>query len=208
MNTKLTAPLAILATGAALFAAGCGDDEKETAAAPAATTMSDDKMSDDKMSSDKMSDDKMSKEGVEVGGAMMSPSKNVVENASKAPNLTTLVAAVKAADLVETLSGKGPFTVFAPDNDAFDALPAGTLDDLLKPENKKTLTSILTYHVVPGTYAASDLKDGQELTTVNGETLTVSVKDGTVKVGDATVTQADVFQSNGVAHVIDTVLQP
>ncbi len=148
------------------------------------------------------------KEAVEVGGEMMYPDKNVVENASNAPNLTTLVSAVKAAGLVETLSGKGPFTVFAPDNDAFAKLPKATLTDLLKPENKKTLTSILTYHVVPGTYAASDLKDGQELTTVNGEKLKVSVKDGVVKVGDATVTQADVFQSNGVAHVIDTVLQP
>ncbi len=94
---------------------------------------------------------------------------------------------------METLSGDGPFTVFAPDNAAFDKLPKATLTDILKPENKQQHTDILTYHVVPGTYAASDLSDGQELKTVNGETLTVSIKDGAVKVGDATVTQADVF---------------
>lgn len=195
MPNKLTTSIAILATGGALFVAGCGDDENTAsnggsdAAAvttPAATEQ----------------------QPVEVGGEMMYPDKNVVENASAAPNLSTLVAAVKAAGLVETLSGDGPFTVFAPDNAAFDKLPKATLTDLLKPENKQQLTDILTYHVVPGTYAASDLSDGQELKTVNGETLTVSVKDGAVKVGDATVTQADVFQSNGVAHVIDTVLQP
>lgn len=206
MQKPVTTSLAVLAAGAALFVAGCGDDKSESAKssdAAAQTSMKDDAMKDDAMSGDSMKHD-----SVKVGGAVMSPDKNVVENASNAPNLTTLVAAVKAAGLVETLSGKGPFTVFAPDNDAFDKLPKATLTDLLKPENKKDLTAILTYHVVPGTYAASDLSDGQELTTVNGEKLKVSVKDGVVKVGGATVTQADVFQSNGVAHVIDTVLQP
>jgi uncharacterized surface protein with fasciclin (FAS1) repeats len=200
MPNKLTTSFAVLATGAALFVAGCGDDDNTASNSGASDTAAMTTPAADSMSSDK--------QPVEVGGEMMYPDKNVVENASNAPNLSTLVSAVKAAGLVETLSGEGPFTVFAPDNDAFDKLPKATLTDLLKPENKKQLTDILTYHVVPGTYAASDLTDGQELKTVNGETLKVSVKDGTVKVGDATVTQADVFQSNGVAHVIDTVLQP
>ncbi len=198
MPNKLTTSFAVLATGAALFVAGCGDDETTTSNSggdtAAVTTPAADAATE--------------KQPVEVGGAMMSPDKTIVENASAASNLSTLVAAVKAADLVETLSGEGPFTVFAPDNAAFEKLPEATLADLLKPENKQQLTDILTYHVVPGTAAASDLTDGQELETVNGEKLTVSIKDGVVKVGDATVTQADVFQSNGVVHVIDTVLQP
>ncbi len=157
---------------------------------------------------------------VEVGGAAMSPSKTIVENASAAPNLTTLVAAVKAAGLVETLSSAGPFTVFAPTNDAFAKLPAGTVDELVKPENKETLTKILTYHVVAGKLAAADVLAAIEagggkatLTTVAGETLTAAVVDGKVvltdaKGGTSTVTQTDVFQSNGVVHVIDTVLMP
>ncbi len=204
MPKTLATSLAVLATGAALFVSGCGDDEKDTSSAGSGS------MATETTPADSMSGDSSAsgKEPVEVGGEMMYPEKNVVENASNAANLTTLVAAVKAAGLVETLSGEGPFTVFAPDNDAFAKLPKATLESLLKPENKKQLTDILTYHVVPGTYAAADLKDGQELETVNGEKLAVSVKDGEVKVGDATVTQADVFQSNGVAHVIDTVLQP
>ena len=175
----------------ALFVAGCGDD-------------SDSKSDDASMKKD---------DSVMVGGAAMLASKNVVENASKASNLTTLVAAVTAADLVETLSGDGPFTVFAPDNDAFAKVDKTTLDTLLKPENKEQLASILTYHVVPGTLAAEDLKDGDKLTTVNGGELMVGVDGDTVTLTDAnggvsTVTQADVFQSNGVAHIIDTVLMP
>lgn len=146
--------------------------------------------------------------GVMVGGSMMLPSQTLVENASTADNLTTLVAAVQAADLVETLSGSGPFTVFAPPNSAFEALPAGTVETLLEPENKGQLTSVLTYHVVPGRLSASDLQDGQMLTTVNGAQLKVSVANGMVMVGGATVTQADVYASNGVAHVIDRVLVP
>ena len=122
--------------------------------------------------------------------------------------LTTLVAAVQAADLVETLSGPGPFTVFAPTDAAFGKLPDGTVATLTQPENKGQLTSILTYHVVPGRLTASDLRDGQMLTTVNGAQLEVSIDGGTVMVGGATVTQANVFASNGVAHVIDTVLMP
>lgn len=155
-----------------------------------------------------------------VGGAAMYPNKTIVENASTAKNLTTLVAAVKAAGLVDTLSGTGPFTVFAPTNDAFAKLPKGTVDTLLKPENKAKLTQILTYHVVPGTYTASQLtaaakKDGgsSTLTTVQGEKLTVKLSEGKVwavdaKGGKAAVTTADVGQSNGVVHVIDSVLMP
>ncbi|HEX7366238.1 MAG TPA: fasciclin domain-containing protein [Pelobium sp.] len=147
-------------------------------------------------------------EGVMVGGAMMVPSKNIVENAAGSSEHTTLVAAVKAANLVETLSGTGPFTVFAPTNAAFDALPAGTVEELLKPENQAKLSKILTYHVVAGAYKAADLKDGMELTTVEGEKLKVSIKDGVVMVDDAKVTTADVISSNGVTHVIDAVLMP
>lgn len=200
MRKSLASSFAVLGVSASLFAAGCGDDE---------TTESNSSGNEAAMSSSP--DSSMSggdKEAVEVGGELMYPDKNVVENASNAPNLTTLVSAVTAADLAETLSGEGPFTVFAPDNDAFAKIPKADLDELLKPENKEKLAGILTYHVVPGTLAADDLKDGDELTTVNGEKLMVSVEGDSVKVGDATVTQADVFQSNGVAHVIDTVLMP
>jgi uncharacterized surface protein with fasciclin (FAS1) repeats len=150
---------------------------------------------------------------VMVGGAPMYPSKNIVENAVNSKDHTTLVAAVKAAGLVDTLSSKGPFTVFAPTNAAFGKLPAGTVDTLVKPESKATLTKILTYHVVPGKLNAADLKDGQKLKTVEGEELTVKASDGKVMIVDAkggssTVTIADVNQSNGVIHVIDTVLMP
>jgi uncharacterized surface protein with fasciclin (FAS1) repeats len=155
-----------------------------------------------------------------VGGAAMLPSKTIVENASAASNLTTLVAAVKAAGLVDTLSGPGPFTVFAPTNDAFAKLPAGTVDTLVKPESKDQLTKILTYHVVPGDMSAAALMEAikagggkAELTTVQGEKLTATMSGGNViltdaKGGTATVTQADVKQSNGVVHVIDSVLMP
>lgn len=143
-----------------------------------------------------------------VGGAAMYPSKDIVSNVSNASNLTTLVAAVKAADLVTTLQGPGPFTVFGPDNNAFAKLPAGTVDTLVKPENKSKLTSILTYHVVPGIYKTSDLKDGQMLKTVNGQDLKVTVKDGKTMINGAMIETPNVLQSNGVAHVIDTVLMP
>ena len=145
-------------------------------------------------------------QGVMVGGANMVPSKNIVENAANSSDHTTLVAAVKAAGLAETLSGAGPFTVFAPTNEAFNKLPAGTVDNLLKPEMKNDLTSILTYHVVPGAFKAADLKDGQKLKTVQGKELTVSIKDGKVMIDGATVTVADVVSSNGVTHVIDAVV--
>jgi len=147
-------------------------------------------------------------QGVMVGGAMMVPSKNIVENAAASSDHTTLVAAVQAAGLAETLSGSGPFTVFAPTNAAFEKLPAGTVDNLLKPEMKADLTKILTYHVVSGALKAADLKDGQKLKTVQGEELTVSIKDGKVMIDGANVTIPDVVSSNGVTHVIDAVVMP
>lgn len=156
-----------------------------------------------------------------VGGKEMYPTKNIIENAVNSADHTTLVAAVKAAGLVETLEGAGPFTVFAPTNQAFDKLPAGTVDTLLKPENKATLTKVLTYHVVAGRLSKSDLmkkiKEGNgsaELTTVEGGKLWVTLHDGKhimlkdEKGGTALVTIANVFQSNGVIHVIDTVVMP
>jgi uncharacterized surface protein with fasciclin (FAS1) repeats len=150
---------------------------------------------------------------VMVGGAAMFPSKNIIQNAVNSKDHTTLVAAVKAAGLVETLEGKGPFTVFAPTNAAFGKLPAGTVDTLVKPENKATLTKILTYHVVPGKLAASDLTEGKKLKTAEGEELSVKLKDGKVwivdaKGGTSMVTITNVNQSNGVIHVVDTVLMP
>jgi uncharacterized surface protein with fasciclin (FAS1) repeats len=134
--------------------------------------------------------------------------KDIVDVASGSADHSTLVAAVKAAGLVETLKGAGPFTVFAPTNAAFSALPAGTVDGLLKPEKKDDLTKILTYHVVSGVVKAADLKDGQKIKTVQGGELTVSIKDGKVMINGANVTSADLASSNGVIHVIDAVLMP
>lgn len=155
-----------------------------------------------------------------VGGAAMYPSKNIVENAVNSKDHTTLVAAVKAAGLVDTLASKGPFTVFAPTNAAFSKLPAGTVETLVMPENKAALTNILTYHVVPGRLTAANLaasvKKGRGkamLTTVQGKRLTVS-KHGQgwmltdAKGGTAMITVPNVMQSNGVIHVVDTVLMP
>ena len=163
----------------------------------------------DKMMKSEMSGDKT----VMVGGAPMYRTKNIVENAVNSKDHTTLVAAVKAAGLVDTLASKGPFTVFAPTNTAFGKLPAGTVDSLVKPENKAMLTKILTYHVVPGKLNAADLTDGKKLKTVEGETLTVKLDGKKVwivdaKGGTSAVTIADVNQSNGVIHVVDTVLMP
>ena len=139
--------------------------------------------------------------------------QTIVDAASANENFSTLVAAVKAAELVETLSGEGPFTVFAPTNAAFDKLPEGTLDSLLLAENKETLKSILTYHVVSGEVLSSQLSDGQVVTTVNGADLTVEISEGMVYLVDvmgnrATVTQADIKVDNGVIHAIDTVVMP
>lgn len=157
---------------------------------------------------------------VEVGGAPMYPSKNIVENAVNSKDHTTLVAAVQAAGLVETLQSAGPFTVFAPTNEAFGKLPAGTVETLLKPENKGDLAGVLTYHVIAGKFNASDVVAGIKANkgkftakTVNGGSLTFTQEGKNVIVTDtngnkATVTIADVNQSNGVIHVIDTVLLP
>src|ERR1700722_12678603 len=155
-----------------------------------------------------------------VGGHEMSPSKNIIQNAVNSDDHTTLVAAVKAAGLVETLEGPGPFTVFAPTNEAFAKLPAGTVDTLLKPENKDQLTKVLTYHVVAGKMSSNDLKNKikegygtAELTTVQGEKLEAMMQGSNIvlkdaKGGTATVTIPNVMQSNGVIHVIDSVLLP
>ncbi|WP_309646481.1 fasciclin domain-containing protein [Phenylobacterium sp.] len=157
---------------------------------------------------------------VMVGGAAMYPSKNIVENAVNSKDHTTLVTAVKAAGLVDTLSSAGPFTVFAPTNAAFGKLPAGTVETLVKPESKATLTKVLTYHVVPGRLSGADLSAKVKagggkamLKTVEGESLTVMAMGGGLVVHDAKggtskVTIADVNQSNGVIHVVDTVLMP
>ena len=133
---------------------------------------------------------------------------NIVETAVANGSFNTLVAAVKAAGLVETLSGTGPFTVFAPVDAAFDALPAGTVDTLVKPENKAQLTGILTYHVVAGKVMSSDLTDGMTATTVNGQTVTFKLTGGKVMVNDAEVIIADVDTDNGVVHAINAVLMP
>ncbi len=162
----------------------------------------------------------MNDKPVTVGGAPMYGTKNIIQNAVNSKDHTTLVAAVKAAGLVDTLQGPGPFTVFAPTNKAFEKLPKGTVETLLKPENKEKLSAILTYHVVAGRLSAKDLmeaakKDGgqHKLKTVEGEELTISAKDNTITVWDSkgnqsTITIQNVFQSNGVIHVVDSVLLP
>jgi uncharacterized surface protein with fasciclin (FAS1) repeats len=166
----------------ALGASACGDDES-AATSPAATATPEPTST------------------AESG-------ENIVALAQATPELSTLVEAVTAADLVETLQGDGPFTVFAPTNDAFAAVGEDALADLLKPRNRDQLASVLTYHVVPGELKAADLQDGQTLETAQGDSLQVSIDGDQVKVGDATVAQADVEASNGVVHVIDTVLMP
>ena len=158
---------------------------------------------------------------VMVGGESMYPLKNIIENAVNSKDHTTLVAAVKAAGLVETLQGKGPFTVFAPVNNAFEDLPTGTVENLLKPENKSTLGSVLTYHVIPGKVTYDDLitaikkgKGNTSMKTVQGQELTfmmngihnITVKDATGSI--ANITTYDVMQSNGVIHVLDKVVMP
>ena len=155
-----------------------------------------------------------------VGGAKMYATKDIVDNAVNSADHTTLVAAVKAAGLVDTLKGPGPFTVFAPTNEAFGKLPAGTVETLVKPENKATLTKILTYHVVAGRLSAAQIKKmvkanggSAMLKTVQGDSLTATMDGGDLVVkdekgGEAHITIANVFQSNGVIHVVDSVLQP
>jgi uncharacterized surface protein with fasciclin (FAS1) repeats len=190
MSSRL--PLIVLLSASALAMAGAGPGQAQT----------------------------MQEKTVMVGGAAMYPSKTIVENAVNSKDHTTLVAAVKAAGLVDTLNGPGPFTVFAPTNAAFAKLPAGTVDTLLKPENHDMLVKVLTYHVVPGRVTAADLRSmisqgggKAELKTVEGETLTAKMMGKHLvlvdaKGGVATVTQPDVMQSNGVIHVTDTVSMP
>ena len=162
----------------------------------------------------------MKEQTVTVGGAPMYPSKNIIQNAMNSKDHTTLVAAVKAAGLVDTLQGSGPFTVFAPTNAAFQKLPAGTVDSLLKPQMKEKLTAVLTYHVLPGRLSVRDLWEASnkgggkaKFKTVEGEELTVEFKGQALTIRDAKgnasrVTIQNVFQSNGVIHVIDSVLMP
>ncbi len=185
-----------------LLAAGCGNkaDNQDSMMKDEAMVKNDATATNDSM---------MNEAGVEVGGAMMVPSKDIVDNASNASNVTTLVTAVKAAGLVETLKGEGPFTVFAPTNDAFAKLPAGTVETLVKPESKEMLTKILTYHVVAGRYLAKDLKDGMTLKSVQGQTLLIGNKNGVITVNGTTMVQTqDVISKNGVTFVIDSVLMP
>ncbi len=205
----------VMAAAAALTIGACSKAEDDTA-------MTNDIVMDDEMAMDNgaMGDTNgmAGTAPVMVGGAEMLPTKTIVENASLSADHTTLVAAVKAAGLVETLSGPGPFTVFAPTNAAFGKLPAGTVDGLLKPAAKADLAKVLTYHVVSGTMTAaqisSAIKAGNgkaELTTVQGDKLTATEAGGKVTLTDAKggksiVTQTDVTQSNGVVHVVDTVL--
>jgi uncharacterized surface protein with fasciclin (FAS1) repeats len=201
---KMTAP-AVLVSGLVLFLGACATDNSASNAAPEAPAAA---------------PVQAAETSVMVEGAAMSASKNIVENAANSADHTTLVAAVKAAGLVETLSGPGPFTVFAPTNAAFAKLPAGTVDTLLKPENKPTLTNILTYHVVAGKVSAADVLAAIQagggkaaLKTVSGGTITASLAGDKVIITDANgaasqVTIADAMQSNGVIHVVDQVLLP
>ena len=201
--------LAALVAASALTLASCGNDKTAETTTTTATTNPADSVA--AMAGDSA---RMAKpEGVMVDGVAMTADKDIVDNAAGAKSVSTLVAAVKAAGLVETLKGAGPFTVFAPTNAAFDKLPKGALEGLLKPESKAKLAGVLTYHVIAGRLVAADLKDGQELTTVNGAKLKVTVKDGKVMVSNgkdapATVQIADVISSNGVTHVIDGVVLP
>ncbi len=192
----------LVASASLVMLASCGESKTtETTTTDAMATDTSAKMSDATTTTTE-------EQGVMVGGAKMVASKNIVENAAGSADHTTLVAAVTAADLATTLSGAGPFTVFAPTNEAFNKVPKSTLDALMTPAKKADLTNILTYHVVPGALMAADLKDGQKLKTVQGKELTVSVKEGKVMIDGATVTIPDVVSSNGVTHVIDGVVMP
>jgi uncharacterized surface protein with fasciclin (FAS1) repeats len=205
-----------LAATAALALAGCSQAPADDADAMASDTAA----TDTAMADTAMAGDDTMGENPMVGGVAMMGEKTIVENASAAPNLTTLVGAVKAAGLAETLAGPGPFTVFAPTNDAFAKVPKATVDMLMMPANKAKLAKVLTYHVVPGTMTAADLAkaitDGggkAMLTTVAGEKLTLTMAGDMIKIAGmggstAMVSTADVMQSNGVVHVIDGVLTP
>ncbi|WP_312784714.1 fasciclin domain-containing protein [Brevundimonas sp.] len=208
MKITRTATLATVSVAALLALAACGDSTK-VEKAPA-----------DAMPAEPAAMTPMTTEPM-VGGVAMNPADNIVANASKAPNLTTLVAAVQAAGLATTLQGAGPFTVFAPDNAAFEKIPAATREGWMQPAQKAALTKVLTYHVVPGRVTAADIAaDAQRsggtatLATVQGDKLMIKDVGGgkwtitDAKGGTSTITQADVGQSNGVVHVIDTVLMP
>ena len=199
---SLPLKLGALGVVAILSLAACGSDGSDSSPAASsddtATTMADDTAT---TMADEMADDDMAEMGT------------IVDVASGNEDFSTLVAAVQAADLVDTLSGDGPFTVFAPTNEAFDALPDGTLDTLLDPANKDQLAAILTYHVVAGKVMAADLSDGQEVETVQGGTLTVGIDGDAVTLTDengatVNVTATDIEASNGVIHVIDGVVTP
>lgn len=185
MKLKRRTALVAVAAAAALTLVGCSSSTDETA-------------SESAVASEEAATDEMAEEATGAG--------TVVEIASSTDGFSTLVTAVGAADLVDTLNGEGPFTVFAPTDEAFAALPAGVLDALLLPENKDVLAKILTYHVVPGTVMAADVTDG-EVATVEGQNVTLSTADG-VSVNGAKVVQADIVGSNGVIHVIDAVILP
>lgn len=210
-NSLRTASVSLLSVSLLTFGlSSCGDNktaETATSTSPDTATTVD--------SAALMSDSaRMAKPGgVMVDGVAMTPDKTIVQNAVQASSVTTLVKAVQAAGLDGTLSGPGPFTVFAPNNAAFDKLPKGALDGLMKPESKEKLKGVLTYHVIAGRLLAQDLRDGQQLTTVNGQKLTISVKEGKVMVSNGTdapaaVQTPDVISSNGVTHIIDGVVLP
>ena len=207
MKKTFTPFLAALAT--TLLLAGCNTDTTKTETETQATINPADSIA--AMAGDSA---RMGKPGgVMVDGVAMTADKDIVDNAMAAKSVSTLVAAVKQAGLVETLKGPGPFTVFAPTNAAFDKLPKGALAGLMDPASQANLKGVLTYHVIPGRLVAADLRDGQVLTTVNGEKLHISIKEGKVMVSNgkdapATVLIPDVISSNGVTHVIDGVVLP
>lgn len=211
MNNKtvLIAVVGIIVIGLAVLIMNTGEDKDMMIKDEMMKEEAMKKAENEKAMMEQKAMEQKKEEGVMVGGAMMVRSLDIVENAMKANNVTTLVAAVSAAGLVDTLKGPGPFTVFAPTNAAFEKLPAGTVDMLLKPEKKADLSNILTYHVVPGRYTAADLKNGLELKTVQGKMLKIANVNGKITVnGSAMVETADVISSNGVTFVIDTVLMP
>ena len=199
----------MVALAASMMLASCGNDKPATEIETTSTGNPADSVA--AMAGDSA---RMAKpEGVMVDGVAMTADKDIVDNAMSATSVSTLVAAVKQADLVETLKGVGPFTVFAPNNAAFDKLPKGAVAGLMDNASKAKLKAVLTYHVIPGRLVAADLKDGQELTTVNGEKLYISVKDGKVMVSNgkdapATVQIPDIISKNGITHVIDGVVLP
>ena len=195
MKKSRLAAVAALALASGLVLTACSSSDDDTAAEPAASEAAAVEADADDMAED-----------AEMADEAPASAGTIVDIAAGTDGFATLVAAADAAGLIETLSGEGPFTVFAPTDDAFAALPDGLVDALLLPENKDVLTKILTYHVVPGTVMAADIVDG-DVATVEGQTVTLSTMDG-VKVNDATVIQADIVADNGVVHVIDAVIVP